>query len=199
VPRRTAFRESLAADQGAVIFVGDSIMQGFKDKEAFPGLKTANRGIVGDLAANLKHRLQEDVIDVNPRAVVILMGCNDAKDGKPADKIVADLRSAVVAIHGACPGIPIILCRLMPRAPRPGQPREFTLLPGSILEVNRLIDKLPAELPWLRLADPFTPMAQPDGLPIREYFGDGVHPVSAGYIRFQAALEPVLRASGVLP
>lgn len=198
VPRRTAFRDSLAADQGAVVFVGDSITQGFHNAEAFPGLKTANRGIVGDLAGNLKHRLKEDVIDVNPRAVVILMGCNDAKDGRPADKIVDSLREAAEQIHTAHPEIPVILCRLMPRSPRPGQANEAAVLPGAILEVNKLIDQLPTGRPWLHLADPFTPMAQADGMPIANLFGDGVHPNAAGNAKFKEALEPALHEAGIL-
>jgi beta-glucosidase len=198
VSRRTAFRDSLAADQGAVVFVGDSITQGFKAHETFPGLKTANRGISGDLVANLRHRLEGDVLAVNPSAVVVLMGTNDAKDGKDPAKIVADIRAAAEKIHAAHPAAPIIVCRLLPRAPRADQPREAAILPGAILAVNKLIDRLPAELPWLRIVDPFSPMAQPDGSPRREFFGDGVHPNGAGNEQLRLAIEPALRAAGVL-
>ena len=43
-------RGHVAADQGAVVFLGDSITQGWGDNfgNSFPGLKTANRGISGD-------------------------------------------------------------------------------------------------------------------------------------------------------
>jgi lysophospholipase L1-like esterase len=193
VPRRTAFRDNLAADQGAVVFLGDSITQGFKAHEAFSGLKTANRGISGDLAGNLRHRLEGDVLAVNPSAVVLLMGTNDAKDGKAPAAIVADLRAAAEKIHAAHPDIPVIVCRLLPRAPRPGQPREAELLPGVIPEVNQLIDRLPAELPWLRVADTFTPFARSDASPKPEYLGDGVHPNAAGNAVLAEALRPILR------
>lgn len=199
VPRRTLFRDSLAADQGAVVFVGDSITQGFNAAAIFPGLKSANRGISGDIAGNLKHRLQGDVLDVNPKAVVLLMGTNDAKDGKPAAAIVADIRAAAEKIHAALPAIPVIVSRLLPRAPRAGQAKEAALLPAAILEVNALIDQLPAQLPWLTVADPFTSMAQPDGSPRPGLFGDGVHPNSAGNAALAAALAPVLRSASLLP
>ncbi|BAY24109.1 GDSL-like lipase/acylhydrolase domain containing protein [Calothrix sp. NIES-2100] len=199
VSRRTAFRDSLAADQGAVVFFGDSITEGFKQDKAFPGLKTANRGISGDLARNISYRLNEDVIAVHPKAVILLIGCNDSKDGRPAEKIVADLRTAVETIHATLPDTTVIISRLMPRAPRPEQPQEAKFLPGAILKINKLIDAMPAQLPWLRLADPFTPMAQADGMPIRKFFVDGVHPNSAGYAKFTEALTPVLRAADVLP
>lgn len=195
VKRRTLFRDSLATDQGAIVFVGDSITQAFDTARAFPGVKTANRGISGDLAANLRHRLQEDVIDVNPKAVVILMGTNDAKDGKDPAAIVADIRAAAEKIHAAHPAIPVIVCRLLPRAPRPGQARESTLLPAAIPTVNSLIDALPIELPWLRVADTYTPLARADMSPVSEYFGDGVHPNSAGNAALAEALRPVLRAA----
>lgn len=137
------------------------------------------------------------MLAVNPSAVVILMGTNDAKDGKAPAKIVADRRAAAEKIHAAHPAAPIIVCRLLPRAPKTGSAKEATLLPGVILEVNKLIDRLPAELPWLRIADPFTPMAQPDGLPRREFFADGVHPNAAGNVALAAALRPALSAAGI--
>jgi hypothetical protein len=43
--RRSAWADRLDADRGAVVFLGDSITQGWGDdfKGAFPGLKKANR------------------------------------------------------------------------------------------------------------------------------------------------------------
>ncbi|HYO25151.1 MAG TPA: acetylhydrolase, partial [Lacipirellulaceae bacterium] len=48
--RRAAFAERAEAEHGAVVFLGDSITQGWGDefRGAFPEVKTANRGISGD-------------------------------------------------------------------------------------------------------------------------------------------------------
>jgi hypothetical protein len=76
--RRASWFHSLEKDQGAVVFLGDSITQGWRNlPNEFPGLKVANRGISGDTTRGMLIRLDEDVLALNPRAVVMLMGTND--------------------------------------------------------------------------------------------------------------------------
>src|SRR5437773_8852926 len=61
--RRSAFATRKAQDQGAVVFLGDSITQGWGDNMggAYPGMKVANRGISGDTSRGVLIRLQDDV------------------------------------------------------------------------------------------------------------------------------------------
>ena len=57
-------QEEHLKDEGAVVFLGDSITQGWGDAAAdrFPGMKIANRGISGDTTRGVLIRLQEDVL-----------------------------------------------------------------------------------------------------------------------------------------
>src|SRR5690606_17081269 len=59
--RRAAWAGQVERDQGAVVFLGDSITQGWGDsmKNSFPGLKVANRGISGDTTRGVLIRLDE--------------------------------------------------------------------------------------------------------------------------------------------
>ena len=69
-------------DRGAVVFFGDSITQGWGSlAKDFPNLKVANRGISGDTTRGLRTRLQGDVLDVQPKAVSMLIGTNDLDQG----------------------------------------------------------------------------------------------------------------------
>ena len=70
--RRTVWSTQVQRDQGAVVFLGDSITQGWGHGlgAVFPGVKVANRGISGDTTRGVLIRLKEDVLDLNPRAVV---------------------------------------------------------------------------------------------------------------------------------
>src|SRR5687768_6520843 len=73
VERRTLFAERRAQDQDAIVFVGDSITEGWRTLEkdfAELGVKVANRGIGGDTTPNLIHRLDDDVLSLHPRALV---------------------------------------------------------------------------------------------------------------------------------
>lgn len=197
VPRRTEFRANIEKNQGAVVFFGDSIVQGFHADQLFPTLKSANLGITGDITQNIKHRFQ-DVIDTHPSAVVFLIGSNDAKDGHAPAGVVKNLRAAAEQIHAVQPETPVIVCRLLPRAPRPGAPNEAVVLPGAIVEMNKAIDELGKEVSWITIADTFTPLAKPDDMPQSENFSDGVHPNGAGNKKIAAALEPILTKAGVL-
>ena len=50
--KRSGWSKRIDADQNALVFLGDSITQGWGDqfRNAFPGVKVANRGISGDTA-----------------------------------------------------------------------------------------------------------------------------------------------------
>jgi len=77
--KRTAWSKRVRQDQNAVVFLGDSITQGWGDQMggSFPGMKVANRGISGDTSRGVLIRLQEDVLSLNPSAIVLLIGTND--------------------------------------------------------------------------------------------------------------------------
>ena len=71
---RTAWAQRREADRGAVVFLGDSITQGWGDfKGVFPDMKLANRGIGGDTTRGMLIRLEEDVLSLDPAAVVLLL------------------------------------------------------------------------------------------------------------------------------
>src|SRR5262245_51638142 len=69
---RRAFWSKRQQDQGAVAFVGDSLTGGWKNlARDFPKLKVANRGVGGDVSRGALFRFQQDVLELNPQAVVI--------------------------------------------------------------------------------------------------------------------------------
>ena len=95
--RRSQWAVEVAQDQGAVVFLGDSITQGWGGGlgAAFPGVKVANRGISGDTTRGVLIRLAEDVLSVHPAAVVLLIGTNDLEEGASPDTIVGNLKLIV--------------------------------------------------------------------------------------------------------
>lgn len=187
--RRNLFWTEREKDQGAVVFFGDSITEGWRtlDKD-FPGLKTSNRGISGDNSRALLFRLQEDVLDLKPRAVSILIGINDlASGGAPAD-IASNIREIIAGIQKARPGTPIVLNKVMPFGnAKPG-------VPQNILALNRLIDAIAIGRPYLKVVDTYTLFAGPDGKPSLDEFPDTLHPNAKGYAKWKAAIEPAFAA-----
>src|SRR5205814_3114877 len=116
VGERAQFWKQREKDQGAVVFVGDSLIGGWKTlAKSFPGLKVANRGVGGDVSRGVLFRFREDVLDLKPRAVVISIGFNDLTAfGEPAfaeQNIAAILEQA----RAQDPAMPVVLCTIPPR------------------------------------------------------------------------------------
>ena len=91
------------------MFLGDLIIWKWDTLPSdFPFLKTANRGLPGDITRGVLARLQEDVLDLDPRATVLLIGTNDLSAGISPDNIAANIRLIVAKLqtdgpHPHCP------------------------------------------------------------------------------------------------
>ena len=66
-----------AAGEKRVVFMGDSITEGWHLDKSFPGKPYVNRGISGQTTSQMVLRFHQDVIALKPKAVVILAGIND--------------------------------------------------------------------------------------------------------------------------
>lgn len=184
--RRLSWWLSREADQGAVVFLGDSIMQGWNSlAKDFPNLKLANRGISGDTTRGVRCRLKEDVLDLKPAAAVMLLGTNDlGLEGEPEDA-AANLKEILNALKQSNPKLPIILCRVMPRGAVPGR------FPEKIVKLNQLIDALAKDEVQITLCDTWSIFANEQGAAKPEEFPDLLHPNAAGYAKWVTALNPI--------
>src|SRR6266516_2135486 len=66
-----------AAGESRVVFFGDSITDIWHLDESFPGKPYVNRGIGGQSTSQMLVRFRQDVINLQPKVVVILAGTND--------------------------------------------------------------------------------------------------------------------------
>src|SRR5258708_27985021 len=69
--------EQLPPDPGRVVFLRDSITDGWKLAQYFPGKPYVNRGISGQTTPQMLVRMFEDVINLKPAALIIYAGTND--------------------------------------------------------------------------------------------------------------------------
>lgn len=191
---RAAFWRRRGTDAGAVVFVGDSLTGNWKDlAAAFPGLRVANRGIGGDGSRGVLFRLQEDVLDLKPRAMVLCIGTNDlSAHGAPAG-IAANIAAIVAAARVADPAMPIVLCTTPPRDSAKAPTR-----PGAQADLNARIAALGGGQPHLAVLDLYAPLAEPDGKPRPACFAaDRLHLAGPGYAIWAQELAPVLERLGV--
>ena len=178
--RRALFARQREEDRGAVVFLGDSITEGWHSlPQAFPDLKVANRGISGDTTRGVWYRLQEDVIALQPRAVVLLIGTNDLGRGGTPDQVVANVRGILADLGQA--GIPVVLLEVLPSSP------SLDRGPDEICRVNTGYRSL-----GVVCCPTWAPLAGPGNNARPEEFPDLLHPNEAGYAKMVATVRPYL-------
>jgi lysophospholipase L1-like esterase len=191
--RRARWAREVEPDRHAVVFLGESITQGWGGGlgAAFPGVKVANRGISGDTTRGVLIRMDEDVLALDPAAVVLLIGTNDLEEGATPETIAGNLRLILAGLERHDPKMPIVLCQVFPISATKKRPKD------QILEVNRLYQAAVKGDPRVTLLETWPLFADPQGDALASEFPDLLHPNEAGYAKWAAALRPVLATLGL--
>lgn len=166
-----------------VAFLGDSITDGWRLEEYFPGNDFVNRGISGQITGQMLGRFKQDVIDVGADAVVILAGTNDIGRGVPQSTTEDNLM--MIFDLADKHRIKVIVCTLLPVS-------DYAKDRGTrfIQTERRPPDRINALNAWLkiaarnrkyRLVDYHLVMSDDAGMLKKEYSDDGLHPNATGY------------------
>lgn len=181
-----------AAGEQRVVFYGDSITDTWGRRPAggtfFPGKPYVNRGISGQTTAQMVVRFHQDVVDLHPKAVVILAGTNDVAEntGPMTPEMTLDDFRAMTEMAQAN-GIKVVIASIPPAG-------EFPWHKG--LEPAPKIRALNARLEaWCKSSglvwvDYYSALADESGAMKPGLSLDGVHPTAAGY----AMMAPLAEA-----
>jgi lysophospholipase L1-like esterase len=184
--REAQFAQTAAQENGAVVFLGDSITQGWTTLgRDFPDFKTANRGIGGDTTRGILYRLDANVLSLKPKAVVLLIGTNDIGNGADPRDVADNINQIVKEMKKRYPKMPIIVCEVMPSSEKKQRPAD------KIKELNSLIKK---DMRWKRhvyVCDTWSIYADANGDAPQDLFPDLLHPNAAGYAKWEATLKPI--------
>jgi len=184
--RHAEWRQTAAADMGAVVFLGDSITQGWASMaKDFPNLHVANRGIGGDTTRGVLYRMQADVVELSPEAIVLLIGTNDIGLGADPEDVADNIREILRELKKSNPKMPIIVCRVMPRSDRNLHAEE------KIKKLNSILDAIVAADPQFISCDTWSIYADANGDCSKDEFPDLLHPNAIGYAKWAAALNPL--------
>jgi lysophospholipase L1-like esterase len=194
VQKRSQWHEQKERDRGAVVFLGDSITQGWGDNLGgkFPEMKVANRGISGDTTRGVLIRLREDVLDLDPAGVVLLIGTNDLEEGAEPEVIAANLKLILRELKRHNARMPVVLCQVFPSSASKKRPAD------KIREINALYAEAVKGDAQVTLVKTWNLFADDQGDAKLEEFPDLLHPNTAGYEKWAASLRPVLGRVGLL-
>ena len=192
--KRTGWAERVPQDQKALVFLGDSITQGWGDDLGghFPGVKLANRGISGDTTRGVLIRLREDVLSLHPAGVVILIGTNDLEEGAEPEVIAANLKLILEVLGLHDPAMPVVLCQVFPSSATKKRPAD------KIKRINQLYAAAVKGNPQVTWVETWLPFADAQGDAKLQEFPDLLHPNATGYAKWAAALRPILATLGFL-
>lgn len=181
-------------DPNRVVLLGNSIT------DSWPGLRPAffadndltGRGISGHTSYQFPVRFRQDVIDLQPVAVVINAGTNDVAENQYPFRPEQTLDNIKTMVELAeAHGIRVILTSVLPAARFKWRP-QISDAPERIKRLNALIEAYAREknLPYVdyysALVDPATGGMRAGLSP------DGVHPNAEGYAIMEETLLPVI-------
>ncbi len=171
----------LVKNEGRVVFIGNSITQGWAEymPEMFDNQTYINRGIGGQTTPQILLRFRQDVIDLQPKLVVILAGTNDIAGNTPLndlETVAGNLFS--MAELAVSHDIKVILCSVVPAAEYPW--RKGKSPDTKIPQLNKMIQDYCDENDAHYL-DYFSSMTDGKNGLIESYGFDGVHPDEDGY------------------
>ncbi|HDZ15053.1 hypothetical protein LCGC14_1406150 [marine sediment metagenome] len=181
-----------AADEDRVVFMGNSITIGWLNNrpEFFEGKPYINRGISGQTTPQMLIRFRQDVVDLQPKVVVILAGTNDiaGNTGPSTIEMIVDNISSMAEIAKAN-HIKVILSSTLPAFDYPWKPG---LEPADkIIALNKMLEAYAKENGHIYL-DYFSAMADDrNGLP-KKYAEDEVHPTVEGYKVMEPLVEKAI-------
>jgi lysophospholipase L1-like esterase len=188
-------RAAEAGDKAQVIFIGDSITQGWEGdgKEVwarfFEKRHAVNLGIGGDRTQHVLWRLDNGNLNgLKPKVAVVMIGTNNSNGEDNSVEQIADGIAAIVRkLRQKLPETKVLLLGVFPRSENPSAQR------GKVLMVNQIIHKLAdgRDVLWIDFGHRFVDQR---GLIPSDLMPDYLHLSAKGYAIWAEAIEPRITA-----
>jgi lysophospholipase L1-like esterase len=170
-----------APGEDRVVFYGASMTEGWgrNGSTFFPGKPYVNRGISGQTTAQMVVRFRQDVIDLHPKAVLILAGTNDvAGNTGPMTPEMTEENWQSMADLAKANGIRVIFASITPSTDFPWR---RGLHPAEKIRALNAWLKEYCAAHSLTYLDYYTSLTNAEGGMKAELTVDGVHATVKGY------------------
>ena len=190
--RHKLFLERVKPGKAGLLFIGDSITQGWEGqgkevwRRYYSPRDAVNLGIGGDRTQHVLWRLDNGEIDgIQPRAAVVMIGTNNMISNTP-DEIAEGVRLIVKRLRDKLPKTKILLLAIFPRSPSVEDP-----IRAKVKQTNERIAKL-ADGKDVRYLDIGPAFLESDGSIATATMPDFLHLTPKGYRLWADAIEPTL-------
>jgi lysophospholipase L1-like esterase len=169
---------------GDIVFLGDSITDGARWDEMFPGLPVKNRGINADLTTGVLARLN-DITAGQPAAIFILIGTNDLPwyEYRSTNEIISTYREILQMIKERTPKTKVFIQSVLPRD------RMYT---RRVLKLNSRLAVLAVDFS-VTYIDLYSHFVNERGTLHDDLTNDHLHLLSDGYQIWVKILEPYIK------
>ena len=175
-----------------VVFLGDSITQGWAESSAyqaeFARYRPLGLGIGGDQTQHVLWRLEDGALaGVDAELVVLLIGVNNLGNGHSPEQTQRGVQAVLRRIERDLPSARILLLCILPTGATAADP-----LRRQVRATNRLLRELASER--VTLLDVGGVFLDANQRIAPELMADFLHPTALGYARLTSAVAPqVLR------
>lgn len=177
-----------------VVFVGDSITEGFDLAKNFPDHPVVNRGISADVIGNalakddnrgVLRRLDQSIYDCKPGKVFVLIGINDLGAGHKPATIEAGYRELLQSIKSHSPDLKIYIQSVLPTRDN------YAKHNANVNDVNTRLQKLAKEFGY-EYVDLHSKLSDERGELKKEVTADGLHLKPTGYAIWKAEIDRIM-------
>ncbi len=186
-------------DPERIVFLGDSTFQRWSGQYFDSHPSYINRGISGQTTPQILLRLRSDVINLNPKAMFLVTGCNDI--GRNTGTITFEETtgniSSIVEL-AMSHKIKVVLCSILPvsdyhfdgKDPRGSQIVKRPL--SKITALNNWLKQYAQEKGLIHL-DYFSSFVDSQGMLNKDLSDDDLHPNTIGYKLMETLTEQVIQ------
>ena len=189
--------QNMNASEGQIVFVGDSLTDGYKLDKHYADLDLAvyNRGIGGDTTFGVLGRMNVSIYDIKPSKVVLLIGANDVNGGVEPNTIIDNLVKIVSEIKENLPETEIYFVSMIPQNNDIKMYGDFSaeIHVEKIMKINAEMEEVLRGKENVTYIDLFSLLKDENNLLIKEYSTDGLHLTEEGYEIWTNALKDYLR------
>lgn len=201
MPRHEQIVKRAAEGSVDLIFLGDSITHGWESKgrelwdRFYAPRRAMNMGFSGDKTEQVLWRLEHGEADgIRPKLAVIMIGTNNRN---PAGEIADGIKAIVQELRTRLPDTKILILGIFPRGCYEDRSKPEVLQSGTNAlwtagrEASEMVSKI-ADHQMIYYLD-ISPAFLKDGMVLRQYMPDFLHPNAEGYQVWADAMEPVLK------
>jgi lysophospholipase L1-like esterase len=171
-----------------IVFLGDSLTEGFDLEHYFKITNIRNRGISGDTTYQVRYRLEE-ILKASPEKLFLMIGINDFLQGTDEITILRHISAILLEFHQQSPRTEIFVQSILPvNVSATFTDENINLAIFSINDGLRII----CRESHIQFVDIYGDFLNDKGEMAENYTSDGVHLSKDGYDLWARLIAPLV-------